>query len=219
MSNKKGFSGLDDLGTDIDDIISENHKNIKNNTEQKTEFKGDKTTSNDNEIEDIEKSKSASSNKSNISNVANSDSKNGSSSWIWWLLAFGVFGWIITQSNTTSSSSNKTSYSSPSQQNYSLNTQSDNYSKTSSDDYYESKPDAFVSILNKNQLLYCKAEKIRLDAVQNKIDLYSKYEVDKYNSLLNDYNSRCPNKQYYKDDKYYVYRNIIIYFINNILNS
>ena len=207
MSNKKGFSGLDDLSTDIDDIISENHKEFKNNSEQKTEYKEHKTTSNDNETENIEKSKSTSSTTSNTSNIESNDSNKGSSSWIWWLIAVGVIGWIIIQSNSTSSSSNKTSYSS-SQQNYSSSAKSNNYSKSTTDDYYESKPDAYLTTLNKNQLLYCEAEKIRLDAAQNKIDLYSTYEVDKFNALTNDYNSRCANKQYYKNDMYYVDINI-----------
>jgi len=203
MSNKKGFSGLDDLSTDINDIISENHKEFKNNSEQKTEYKEHKTTSNDNETEDIEKPKSTSSTTSNTSNIESNDSNKGSSSWIWWLIAVGVIGWIIVQSNSTSSSSNKTSYSSSQQ-----SAKSNNYSKSTTDDYYESKPDAYLTTLNKNQLLYCEAEKIRLDVVQNKIDLYSTYEVDKYNNLSNDYNSRCTNKQYYKNDMYYVDRNI-----------
>lgn len=364
MSNKKGFSGLDDLSTNIDDIISENHKDIKNITEQKTQSKDDKTSFSNNDTVDTEKSKSTSSTTSNTSNTTDSDSNNGSSSWIWWLIAVGVIGWIAMQSNTESSSS-KTSYSSSSQQNYSSSTQPNytkthlltiitapegakvrilnikpkyqhgiklekgnyhievskegyetvnkwisldkdmtytieltkifknslnsasfdctqaiskvenmictnaeisaldgnmarlykqildaasdkepikvqqrnwitmrnecndyaclkqsykeqisklefitNSSKTTSDDYYESKPDVYLSILNKNQVLYCEAEKIRLNAVENKIDLYSTYEVDKYNSLSNDYNSRCANKQYYKSDMYDVNKNI-----------
>ena len=35
MSDKKGFSGLDSLSTDIDDIIRENDKKIEENTEEK----------------------------------------------------------------------------------------------------------------------------------------------------------------------------------------
>lgn len=69
---------------------------------------------------------------SNTSNTTNSDSNNGSSSWVWWLLAVGIIGWIVIQSNTASSSSSKVSYSSPSQQNYSSGIQSNNYSKTTS---------------------------------------------------------------------------------------
>ena len=201
MSSKKGFAGLDDLSSDIDDILNENHKDIDNNIEQKTESKDDETNFTNNETVDTEKTTS------NTSTITNNDSNNGLLSWILWV-AVGVIWWIIIQSNNTTSSSGKTSYSSSSQQNYSSSTQLNNYAKTISDDYYENKPDAFLSILNKNQLLYCEAEKIRLDAVQNKIDLYSTYEVNKYNNLSNDYNSRCVDKQYHKDDMYYVNRNI-----------
>ncbi|WP_323586132.1 PEGA domain-containing protein, partial [Aliarcobacter butzleri] len=239
MSDKKGFSGLDSLSTDIDDIIRENDKKIEENTE---ENKDNISNSNNDITDNIEKS--------NTSNTTNDNTNNGSSSWIWWIIAIGIFVWILIQSNShspsttyssntnyesTKSASSNTRYESAkstqecynksmypskyysdgsvlcssssleslpsaSQQNYNTN--------TSSDDYYESKPDAYLSILNKNQVLYCEAEKIRLAAVQNKIDLYSTYEVDIYNSLTNDYNSRCANKQYYKNDMYYVDRNI-----------
>ena len=201
MGEKKGFSGLDDLSTDIDDIIKEHDREDKKNIEQKKEYVDNTSDSQDNNIED-----SITTSNSNTSKVANDDSKKSSSGLFRWLIAIGVLIFIIVISNNNSSSSDKSSASNT--ENYSSNTQTSTYSKPSTDDYYESKPDSYLSTLNKNQLLYCEAEKIRLDFVQNKIDLYSTYEVDKYNNLSNDYNSRCANKQYYKNDMYYVERNI-----------
>jgi hypothetical protein len=91
----------------------------------------------------------------------------------------------------------KTSYSESS--NY-----SSNYVSKKKDDYMESKPPISTYTLSKNQLLYCEAEMIRLDIVENKIDKYSQKEVDKFNSLTDDYNARCSQKKYYKNDMYKV---------------
>ncbi len=201
MGEKKGFSGLDDLSTDIDDIIKEHDREDKKNIEQKKECVDNTSDSQDNNTED-----SITTSTSNTSKVANDDSKKSSSGLFRWLIAIGVLIFIIIISNNNSSSSDKSLASNT--KNYSSNTQTSAYSKPSTDDYYESKPDSYLTTLNKNQLLYCEAEKIRLDFVQNKIDLYSTLEVDKYNNLSNDYNSRCANKQYYKNDMNYVDRNI-----------
>jgi hypothetical protein len=201
MGEKKGFSGLDDLSTDIDDIIKEHDREDKKNIEQKKECVDNTSASQDNNTED-----SITTSISNTSKVANDDSKKSSLGLFRWLIAIGVLIFIIIISNNNSSSSDKSSASNT--KNYSSNTQTSAYSKPSTDDYYESKPDSYLTTLNKNQLLYCEAEKIRLDFVQNKIDLYSTLEVDKYNNLSNDYNSRCANKQYYKNDMNYVDRNI-----------
>ncbi|MDR2790334.1 MAG: hypothetical protein LBB59_05110 [Campylobacteraceae bacterium] len=78
--------------------------------------------------------------------------------------------------------------------------QKDNYL----DDYYESKPNKYTQTLNRNELLYCMAEAIRIDAVRYKIDSYSKSEVDRYNLFINNYNDICYSKQYYEKDENYV---------------
>ncbi len=178
MSNNKGFSGLNNLGMDIDDIVDQL----------------DQTTSSKNDTEDVEESKYSASANNNKSNNSIHKSDNGSYNWIMWLLVVGIITWIIIISNSSQSN----------QQDYNSN----NESVAISEDYYESKPDLYISILNKNQLLYCQAETIRLSAIQNKIDLQSEYDVEKYNSLSDDYNERCANKEYHLNDMNYVERNI-----------
>ena len=67
--------------------------------------------------------------------------------------------------------------------------------------YSEKKPLVGTKVLNKNELLYCEAEIIRLDIVENKIDKYSQSEINKYNNLSDDYNLRCKTQYYIKDMK------------------
>jgi pantothenate kinase type III len=90
MSSKKGFSGLDDLSSDIDDILNENHKDINNTIEEKTESKDDKTNFSNNETVDSEKTSSTTPNTNNASTVTNNDSNNGSSFWIWCVIVVGA---------------------------------------------------------------------------------------------------------------------------------
>jgi hypothetical protein len=200
MKDNKGFDGLNDLGSDIEDILKKGtHKKEDkssaeySNQNQTNQPYPNNTNETESEIDKLEKK------------IKTNQSQNPSYTWLWWLVGLGILVFIVSQSGDNSSSNNSSSYqSSPS------STSSKTYSEPpkSVDDYFESKPESYTSILNKNQLLYCEAEKIRLDAVQYKIDKYSSYEVDKYNQLSNDYNSRCANKQYYKNDMYYVERNI-----------
>ena len=201
MSDKKGFSGLDSLSSDIDDILNQKKETNKEDNDNLKNESVDNSTDSKNTSENLDVI--------DKTNKTTNNSEGSSSKWIWWVIGIGFFIWILNTSNSNNSSSSKSSISSNTQQSYTQNSPSSTYTKTTTeDDYYESKPDSYLSILNKNQLLYCEAEKIRLDAVQNKIDLYSTYEVDKFNALTNDYNSRCANKQYYKNDMYYVERNI-----------
>jgi len=186
MNDKKGFSGLNNLGTEIDDIIEEhNHNNTlkDENKNSASESKKNKRHTN---------TGATNSTDTNVSDINENEDK-GSLAWLWWSISVGIVIWLIIQTNSGgSSSSAKSLYTKP----------------VKIDDYYESKPEIYADTLDKNQLLYCEAEKIRLDTVENKIDKYSSYEVDKYNRLSNDYNSRCANKQYYKNNMYYVKRNI-----------
>jgi len=193
MSDKKGFSGLNELGADIDDIIK-NHNSDKAPKEKEEEAFQPKKT--DKGTEQKRKNTNTSSAKKSTSTAPDTDGSEGPANWSWWLLGIiGIIIWIVIQNNN-SSFSNQTTYSSSSQ------------APTATDSSYESKPETYTDVLNKNQLLYCEAEQIRLDAVKGKINTYSSYEINKYNNLSNDYNSRCADKQYYKNDMPFVQRSI-----------
>ncbi len=52
------------------------------------------------------------------------------------------------------------------------------------------------NILNVEQIRYCVAERIRLDASESAVDRYSSNDVDRFNAMVNDFNSRCGQYRY-----------------------
>jgi hypothetical protein len=52
------------------------------------------------------------------------------------------------------------------------------------------------SILGRDQIRYCLSEKIRMGAMKDEVNLYAETEVDRYNSTVQDYNSRCSQFRY-----------------------
>jgi hypothetical protein len=53
-------------------------------------------------------------------------------------------------------------------------------------------------LLNTNQIRYCLFEKVRLGALDDVVDKYSRLEVDGYNEMVRDFNSRCGSFRYRK---------------------
>lgn len=51
-------------------------------------------------------------------------------------------------------------------------------------------------LLNKNQIYYCLSEGVRLEAMRGAIDRYSQFEVDRFNDVIADHNSRCGRFRY-----------------------
>ena len=54
-------------------------------------------------------------------------------------------------------------------------------------------------ILTVAQLRYCLAEAIRMDAADALVDPYEAADVDRFNSMVTDYNARCAEQRYYED--------------------
>jgi len=52
------------------------------------------------------------------------------------------------------------------------------------------------NVLGAPQIRYCVAEDIRLDAAKNVINQYNDSDIDRFNALVADYNSRCSNFRY-----------------------
>ena len=55
-------------------------------------------------------------------------------------------------------------------------------------------------VLGAPQIRYCITERIRIDAVESVINNAYDHEVDRFNALVNDYNSRCGKFRYRGDD-------------------
>ncbi|WP_338879010.1 peptidoglycan-binding domain-containing protein [Achromobacter veterisilvae] len=61
----------------------------------------------------------------------------------------------------------------------------------------ESKPPVGRNLVFSNeQIRYCLAEDIRMDAAKSALNTYSDYDVDRFNAMVADYNSRCGNFRY-----------------------
>lgn len=56
------------------------------------------------------------------------------------------------------------------------------------------------NVLSMNQLHYCLAEDIRLDGARSALNNYSDSDVDRFNLMISDYNSRCGNFRYRNGD-------------------
>jgi len=55
-------------------------------------------------------------------------------------------------------------------------------------------------VLGVAQIRYCKTEKIRIEAFENVINNAYDHEVDRFNGIVNDYNSRCGEFRYRRGD-------------------
>jgi hypothetical protein len=55
-------------------------------------------------------------------------------------------------------------------------------------------------VLSVSQIRYCVREEIRLDALRSVLDSGNNYEIDRFNALIDDYNSRCVRFRYRKGD-------------------
>src|SRR3546814_1009207 len=51
-------------------------------------------------------------------------------------------------------------------------------------------------VLSSEQIRYCLAEDIRMDGAKSAINNYSDYDVDRFNAMVADYNSRCGSFRY-----------------------
>jgi hypothetical protein len=51
-------------------------------------------------------------------------------------------------------------------------------------------------MLTENQIRYCLSQNLRLDGAQSVLNKYSQSDVDHFNAMIDDYNSRCGNFEY-----------------------
>ena len=65
---------------------------------------------------------------------------------------------------------------------------------------YERPPVGQNLVLSVEQIRYCSKEKIRLDAIDSVVNARSQSEIDRFNTLVDDYNSRCGKFRYRGSD-------------------
>ena len=73
---------------------------------------------------------------------------------------------------------------------------------------YERPPVGTDHAHNVAQLRYCTREKMRLDGLESILNSRSNYEIDRFNALVVDYNSRCANYRYRRSDMERVQREL-----------
>lgn len=116
--------------------------------------------------------------------------------WIWWIVAIVGLLWIIDQPNKKTPS--PTSVSSPS-----VRSATPSYSQPVQPSVpsapQESKPPVGQDlVLSAAQIRYCLAEDIRMDAAKLVLNNYSESDVDRFNEMVKDYNSRCGSFRYHR---------------------
>jgi len=62
----------------------------------------------------------------------------------------------------------------------------------------ETPPVGSGNVLTSPQIRYCTAQNIRLDAANEAVNQYNDSDIDRFNALVADYNSRCSNFRYRK---------------------
>jgi hypothetical protein len=129
-------------------------------------------------------------------NQAPSQPSSGSSGGKWVLgiaVVIGVF-WLIGQSNKTTTSP-VPAYSPPAQStapSYTPPPQPQAPSRP-----VESKPPVGQDLVfSREQIRYCLAEDIRMGGAKSALNNYSDYDVDRFNAMVTDYNSRCGSFRY-----------------------
>jgi len=184
----KGFSGLSSLVSDIDDI-----KKMKPVVNNKPDSGSSKTNSpNKNTSQSTRPIETKHQTSQNTKKIHPNNPDNSSSySWIWIVLVV-IVGIIIANSDNKTSS--KTRYTDT----YSQDTNTYKKPPTSVPKRpTESKPSIGRNqVLNTSKIRYCLAEKIRLDGAESAINNYSQYDVNRFNSMVSDYNSRCGEFRY-----------------------
>lgn len=170
MSDKKGFSGFDNLMSDVDP-----EEVLQNLPASAPEQRQSETSRSADEKPAIYQQKSAGKDSPNKAKVFG------------WIVGIIFVVWIISQEDSGTSSSSSSGSSGYKSSSY----QSVSYAETES-----MPPVGQNNILNRSQIRYCLSQEIRIDTIQNGLNNYSDYEVSMFNSLVSDYNSRCGSFRY-----------------------
>jgi len=126
----------------------------------------------------------------------------GSSAGKWVLGIAAVIGlfWLIGQSNNTSTTSSAPHYSQPEQ------TATPSYAPPA-EPQAPSRPQESMPPVGQNQVLstaqirYCLAEDIRMDGAKSAINNDIDSDVDRFNAMVADYNSRCSSFKYQTNNR------------------
>ena len=122
-----------------------------------------------------------------------------------WILGLGVAAlviWGLSQLGNKGTPTSSGSYSAPATTASPTNSSQPSYtfsplSPTPTPKLVEEMPGAGSgNVLGASQIRYCLAEDIRLTAAKQVVNEYNSNDVDRFNAMVADYNSRCSNFRY-----------------------
>jgi len=200
----KGFGGLSSLLSDVDDLPSSQPtpKNRPKEDSSRRQAKKKKKTQN-NQSTDINNHQPDRT-QPPLHNIPSSDQK-----WILIGLALFIGGFVLFSSQTHSSSKPKHTNIPSTLAGVDFSTPQPSPKKVVPARPVEEKPPYGKNkVLNAAQIRYCLAEKVRIDASEKVINNYSHSDVDRFNSMVNDYNNRCGAFRYRRGNLKHAQRDI-----------
>jgi hypothetical protein len=172
MKNEnRGFSGLDSLASDVDDLLQSAKAERIRNAARAPLVAPHPDESSRNQLG---------------STVSRPVERDRTIPWAWIVGAIGIgaFIWFGATSKDRPRSSDYSSSSSSQPQ--------------QSPQPIEKKPPVGKNlVLNEAQITYCLAENVRMEAANSILDNSSDAQIDRFNSLVDDFNSRCSDYRYY----------------------
>ena len=198
--DKKGFSGLSDLASEVSSIDEPIKPEPKAEAKPSTSKQPPQPQQ---EAVPSEPGRKTTSSPPPIESVSSGKSGGGSvGKWIFGISGIVIVIWLIInggQSNRTSSynpPSSSQSYSYP--QNSPAQTVKPPSSNQSARQQYKRPSIGSGNVLHVSEIRWCIRESIRVETMRGAID--TNEGVDDFNQIVNDYNSRCGNYQYRQGD-------------------
>lgn len=195
-NNKKGFGGFNDLVSDIS-------KEVEVTDNKRPSTTSDLSQDSQPEAKQHQSSSVHSQNTTQAHNSTNLQSGGKGSKWGWWVA--GIIFILVIYLEPGEKDAYNLEAPTVNEHLYRESNSSLTYSEESSEPEPKStevsNPEEIPPIgtglqLSYNQVLYCLSEEVRLNTIQKSLDSSSNYEIDTFNSAIQDYNSRCSNFKY-----------------------
>lgn len=181
----RGFAGLSSLASDMDEILIRPKKPMRHN---QTEGEPHQASPVSPAVQSPQRARSP----QPFQAPTRSPPSTSGTKWVVGIAAVIGVVWVVNVANQTPSSST-TAYRPPTQPT------SPSYTAPMPEPVQpvEDRPPVGQSLVfSTSQITYCLAEDIRLEGSRSVIDNYSDAQVNRFNVLVDDYNSRCGNFRY-----------------------
>lgn len=181
----RGFAGLSSLASDMDAILIRPKKPMRQNQIEEEPYQA-------RPVFPADQSSQGPRSPQPYQALSRSPSSTSGTKWVLGVAAVIGVVWVVNVANQTPSPSTA-AYRQPAQPT------APSYTAPLSEprQLLEDRPPVGQSlVLTTSQITYCLAEDIRLEGSRSVIDNYSDAQVNRFNVLVDDYNSRCGNFRY-----------------------